>query len=111
MHINVEDTQLRVTREKGDPKYYNGGWGSAESCLLYHIKKALIVMGYDVVKKNPQKDGHMVSNDHYLRERTGFFAIIDGQYAIRNMADEFNKEGVIVLDIHGDMPTTGSILC
>jgi hypothetical protein len=70
MKITVKENCLVITREKGDTKYTNSGWSTAESKLLYHIKEKLNSQGYDLIKKRMWKDGHLVDNEQqYLRTR------------------------------------------
>ena len=100
MIVEIKNNQAIVTKEKGDPTFRDSDWGSAESRLLYHMKKALNAQGYDFIKKLMHKDGHLVSdNMHYLRIRKpkegGIFCIWDGQWAIRNSAIQFNTEGSV----------------
>jgi Fe-S cluster assembly scaffold protein SufB len=107
MKLEMTETTLTVTAEKGDKKYYHRGrnsWGSNESNLLYAILKELKKQGYDLIKKRMHKDGHLVDDSQqYIRSRklkAGAIAIYDSQYAIRNMADDWNKEGKITLSVH-----------
>ena len=90
-----------VTREPGDPVFRNGGWGDAESQLLYHVKKELLRQDFDVIKKRMWKDGHLVDEtQQYIVTRKGFrpsFWVYDNNYAIRNMAEDFNRDGKIEL--------------
>jgi hypothetical protein len=107
MKIKLENSSLTVTREPNDPKFYNGGkntWGSAESRLLYHIKKALIAAGHDVIKKRMQADGHMYGNEEtqYIRSRKiakgkPYLMIYDGMWAIRQLQEPWNEHGEITL--------------
>ena len=109
MELIFSTYTLRVIREKGDPKFYGkynqcGGWGSGESKLMHHIKKKLITMGYDVIKKRMWKDGHMMGEEQqYIRTRKtkgeGSFYIYDSHYSIRNLAKVWNKNGEIVLQM------------
>lgn len=99
MKVVLREYECVITREKGDPKIYNGVWG--DSRLLYLVKKELIKQGYDVVKKLMYKDGHLVSSDvYYIRERKGKFAIWDDQYAIRFTYEPYNKDGRVVLVVN-----------
>jgi hypothetical protein len=107
MKIKLENSSLTVTREPNDPKFYNGGkntWGSAESRLLYHIKKALIAAGHDVIKKRMQKDGHLYGDERtqYIRSRVikkgvPYMMIYDGMYAIRQLQETWNEKGEVSL--------------
>ena len=107
MKIMMTTRTFKVFKEKKDPKFYGKyshyqGWGSGESKLLYHIKKELNKIGFDVIKKRMCKDGHMVSEEQqYIRTRKmsgqRSFYIYDSHYSIRNLADDWNKNGEIEL--------------
>ena len=108
MNIEFSRTYITVTREQGDSKYYGSKskstWGSAESGLLHAIKKQLIAMGFDVIKKRIQADGHLygTTDTQYIRSRDfrpGSIMIYDGQYAIRDLAEDWNRDGKIILSI------------
>ena len=103
MKIELKTNSLVVTKDATDKKFH-GGWGSAESQLLHHIKKTLISAGYDVIKKRMAKDGHLYGDDttQYIRSRkigkgTPYMMIYDGQWAIRNLATEWNETGKVTL--------------
>lgn len=110
MQVMIEGSACIVVREPNDPRFKDGGWGSAESTLLHHVKKELIKQGYDVIKKRMWKDGHMV-DDHcqYLRTRkkTGIpdkdIYVWDGHYQVRNAAEDFNREGKVVYNVVRDV--------
>jgi hypothetical protein len=94
----ISATYVTVTRDPFDPRPSN------ESHLLHMIKKELIAQGFDVIKKRMWKDGHMVS-DHcqYIRSRNvkapDAFMLWDDQYAIRDLAEDFRKNGVVTLHL------------
>jgi hypothetical protein len=87
---------VTITREPSDLR------PSDESHLLHMIKKELIAQGFDVIKKRMWKDGHMVS-DHcqYIRSRNvkpnDAFMLWDDQYAVRDLAEDFRKNGMVTL--------------
>jgi hypothetical protein len=91
MKVELAKYHCIITREKDDLKIYS------ESLLLYKVKQELIKQGYDVIKKRMWKDGHLYGDDtlQYIRSRypnlKGYFAIYDGQYAIRAMVGDYNK--------------------
>jgi hypothetical protein len=103
MNVRFERTTLVVERAPGDPRMRGGSWGSAESQLLYHIKKYLNRHGFDLVKKRMWRDGHLVSDDQlYLRSRNlkaGDFAIWNGSYAIYDSGERFMRDGRVVLNV------------
>ena len=90
-----------IIREKEDAKIYS------DSALWHKIKKQLIVMGYDVIKKLMHKDGNMVdSSQHYVRTKNYFtgkgsgFALHFGNYMIYPMYEDWNDKGSICLEFH-----------
>lgn len=85
MKFKLSGNTLTVIRETGDPKFYCGSWGNAESRFLYHVKQALnkskrdiekIGNGHSIprikfIKKRMWKDGNMVDeSQQYLRTKT-----------------------------------------
>ena len=116
MKVEIKGFNLRdrcgyctVTREPGDPKFHNSGWGAqgnqGESKLLYYVKKILNARGYDLIKKRIQKDGHMMGDQYqqYLRARKSSkdpsknIYIYNHRYAIEGAEEEFNKNGSVTL--------------
>ena len=74
-----------------------------ESQLLHHVKLELIKQGYDVVKREMVKDGHLVSEGvHYIRDRKGKFAIWNGDYQVVDAAKYWNKHNHVFLDYVND---------
>ena len=109
MKVALEDKICIIQREQGDPKFYNsrGSWGSGESRHLYHIQKALIAQGYDVIKKRMWRDGHLVDDEQqYIRTRKGFepsFMIYDSEYALRLLNEDYNNNERIRLAVVRDI--------
>ena len=111
MQVKIEGNQCIVTREKGDRKYYRGGWGDGESQLLYAVKKILNARGYDLIKKRMWKDGHLWGDDttQYLRTRKPSgnplkdIYIFNDYWQIRGAEEDFNKEGRTVLAVTTDV--------
>jgi len=100
MRVELRGHLCVVTRELGDPRMHAGGFGgTAESHLLYHVKLALNAQGHDLIKRRVQADGHMWGweKSAYLRDRKWRFCIVDGDYALRDCAEEFNKRGEVRL--------------
>jgi hypothetical protein len=93
MEVTIKDTYISVRRTTG-PRL------KTESAFYYALKKALIAQGHDVVKKNPQKDGHLTSAPYYIRERSGKWCAIDDQYALRLIHLEYNRRQPVTLIIH-----------
>ena len=106
MKVTLTETQCIVKRQPGDPKYRDGGWGTGESRLLYHVKKILNERhGCKLIKKRMQADGHMYGDEktQYLRSKNPrdktVMCIYDNEYAIRNSAEDFNKLGRVVFRV------------
>lgn len=104
MKVTIDGMICRVEKEKGDPKFVDGEWGSGESRLLYKVKNILNSQGWDLVKKRMWKDGHMVDEQQqYLRSRKAkdkkIMAIYSTFYQIRGANDDFNNNGVVELQI------------
>ncbi len=71
-------------RKPGTPKLYT------ESAVFYRIKTILNAAGYDVIKRSPERDGHMHSAPYYIRDRKWKFALIDDNYALRSICEAYN---------------------
>jgi hypothetical protein len=99
MKIHADGNTLTLIREETDPIFRDGGWGTAESRLLHHAKKRLQAAGFDVVKRRLHADGHMMGDarSQYIRERKHRFYVYDGNWQIRDAAEEFNREGKVTL--------------
>jgi hypothetical protein len=100
MKVQIVNNQyVHCVKEVGDLVFKNSGWTNAESIFLYHVKNELIKQGYDVIKKQMWKDGHMVSmGAQYIRTRKYFenkdgFCTYNQFYATEDAGLEFNKKG------------------
>ena len=108
MKLEFKGTDLIVTREEGDPKYYGVVNGAGESKLLHAIKVELNKQGYDLIKKRMWKDGHMVDEmQQYLRTRKKGAGKVDIYirslfWAVRGANDDFN-EGEVILAVDYDV--------
>lgn len=90
---------LFAYHEPGDSRVRN------DSDFFYRIKKALINLGHDVIKKEMVKDGHMASEGvYYVRSRhwrrPGAFAVWDTAYSIRSIAEFYNERKETALEVH-----------
>jgi len=115
MKAEIKDGYIVVKREATDPKFRNTGWGAngnqGESRLLYHLKNLLNSMGYDLIKKCIQKDGHMMGDQYqqYLRSRkpsgdpSKDIYIYNHRYAIEGAEEEFNENGEVMLMLVTDV--------
>jgi len=102
--LDFDKHVCEVTKEKGDPRFYSGSWGDAESRFLYHVKQQLVKQGCDVIKKRMWKDGHLVDDSQqYIRSRNinsdDVLMIYNSNYAIVDAGEEFNKSGFYNLTI------------
>lgn len=102
-----------VTKEPGDPTFRDGGWGTGESRLLYHVKQILNRRGYDFIKKRMVNDGLTFPGDQqYLRERKTkkrCLVIYNPNYDVEFANEPFNREGKVTLelcDIYEELPET-----
>lgn len=87
----VTFNRYSVTVERGN----SGEYVKDESDFFYKLKNILNRKGLDLIKKKPEKDGHMFSAPYYLRARDWSFAIVDNFYALRDAAKQY-KEGLTV---------------
>jgi hypothetical protein len=75
----------------------------SESAFWFALKNELAKQcAMDLVKKVMSKDGHMVGGNgypYYLRDRKWKYCIHDHLYAIRDLAKDFNKDGVVTLSV------------
>lgn len=81
--MDIKNTWFK--REPNEPKLYT------ESAIYYRIKQILNDAGFDVIKKNPQKDGHLTGAAYYIRDRKHRFCLFDDDYAIRFLTEPFNS--------------------
>jgi hypothetical protein len=91
MKIEITKNSLIARAENDREKYYT------ESALYFVIKKELNKRGYDVIKRCPGKDGHLTSAPYYIRDRKNKFCWIDNNYAIKDLAKDFNNNRIIQL--------------
>ena len=97
--LDFQSGYCHVYKESTDP-YFN-----SESRFLYWIKRELIKLGYDVIKKLAWKDGNLVSDDlHYIRTRSfsgkdNEFYIYNNYYAIEDSKKYFNEDGYVSLQL------------
>jgi hypothetical protein len=98
MKVTLNKYNCEVSRQDTDPKRFGN-----ESTLMHHVKLELISMGYDVIKKRMWKDGHLVDDtQQYIRSRAiktdKDFYIYSGVYALRDLSDDWNKEGKVIFN-------------
>ncbi len=91
-----------VRREKGDSRFYT------DSTFLYHVKKKLIEMGHDVIKKRAWKDGNLVDDDlQWIRSReprqARSFALWWGNHQTYEAVEDWNEKGEVRLQAMWDL--------
>ena len=63
-----------------------------EPTVWYHIKKELNKQGYDFIKKELAKDGHMVNDGvYYIRSRDKSISIYQSDYMADSIVDKYNS--------------------
>ena len=92
-----------VEEQEGDPKFYK------ETAFFHALKKSLIELGYDVIKKRMWKDGHLVDDlQFYIRTRKkkpdrDSFCIYQSDFMIRQIFEPWNEEGKVKLWVMYDI--------
>ena len=108
MRVTLSTHTVRLDCEPGDPKYYGRGWAPTHR-LLYHARNALRAQGLDVIKRRLSADGHLMGDDEtpYLRDRGWAYAILDERWAVRDLAEDWNRLGTVTLTLQRweDAPT------
>lgn len=107
MRIKFEGESITLIREADDPKFYGARFAKGEHNLLSFLKKALNALGFDLIKKRAQKDGHMIGDEYqpYLRARQArhpkanlpHIYIWWGSYALRGANEDWNNGEVTLL--------------
>jgi len=107
--LGAEGGRVTVRRESGERGCHGQGW-RAEHALLHRLKVALNKVGFGLVKKRAQKDGHLYGAEGtpYLRASTSVLThphiyIWDPAYAIRNAAEDYNGGEAVVFLVSGDI--------
>jgi len=106
MRVELKSYSCIVFRDN-DSKIYS------ESLFFHKLKTELIKQGYDVIKKQMWKDGHLVDdNQYYVRSRETkenktdmrrSFAVYDTQYAFQFAYEPYNKDGQVTLAVIRDI--------
>lgn len=96
MEMKKDGNRVTVTRTPSDQRV------RSESDFWYKLRNLLKKSGEDVIKKEMSKDGHLTSDGiFYVRSRhpgrLGTYGIYDPRYQLRNVAEDFNKEGSVTL--------------
>ncbi len=106
MLVYIRGPSCYIYRQGNDKPFLSsaGGWGDADSRLLYVVKCILQNRGYPIIKKRMHKDGHLMGTDstQYLRTRNSAnlsFCIYHGDWQIELAAENFNVLGRVVLDV------------
>lgn len=103
MKIRYNGQNVILEAEDGETRVRN------ESDLFFRLRNVLRAQGYDVIKKEAAKDGHMVAEGvFYVRTRSmesrNSFAFYDARYAERDVALDYNLDGIVKLRILGRSP-------
>lgn len=77
---------------------------ASESGLYYEVKREMNHCGYDCIKKQPNRDGHMTSAPFYIRARDKSWCILDEMHQMRDPSMIINKARVIVFRNHFAIP-------
>ena len=86
MIAKFNGNQLVVKKLIEDKRLYK------ESTVWYHIKEELNKQGYDFIKKEMAKDGHMVDDgEYYIRSRDKSIRIYQNDYATESIVDKYNS--------------------
>jgi Fe-S-cluster containining protein len=75
-----------------------------ESALYHELKKELQRQGYDCIKKQPGKDGHMTSCPFYIRDRMNKWCMIYEQHEMYCPAERINLGRQLVFRNHWAIP-------
>lgn len=95
MLIEIRKHTIVVRNEINDPAF-----GKDDSRFLYHVKKALIRLGYDCIKKRAWRDGHLVDDYmQYIRDRKKRWFVYDPGRDARSIAEIFDRDGKATLFI------------
>lgn len=99
MILTVGSSGVAVLRDISDPLFHGD-----DSRFLYHVKKSLVRLGYDCIKKKAWKDGHLVDNEmYYIRSRDRVWYLYDPRHAERSCARDFDNDRTIILSLVGRM--------
>ena len=86
MIAKFNGNQLVVKKLIEDKRFHK------ESTVWYHIKEELNKQGYDFIKKEMAKDGHMVDDgEYYIRSRDKSIRIYQNNYATESIVDKYNS--------------------
>jgi hypothetical protein len=112
-HPSVATGVCEIEKEPGEQniKEYKG-WCppvglpiDPNSTFFYHVKRVLLQQGYDVIKKQMCKDGHLTDTGRqYIRSRKlkgEAFVVFDHRWPMNELAvNEYNKTGKTWLTMH-----------
>ncbi len=93
MIVELKSHSCIVTLEKGERM-------KTESDLFYKLKVVLQNQGYDVIKKCPEKDGHMYSAPWYIRERKWAWCLVHNRHELELAHEVINQHRSITLYRH-----------
>jgi hypothetical protein len=91
IQLNFLENMAIVRKEDKDKKIYR------DSELFHKIKRELQALGFDCIKKERVKDGHLVSEgEYYIRDRKWEWWIFNPDYQIQAAYQDYN-EGKVTL--------------
>ena len=109
--LRADGGTLTVTRDLEDPKFRGMKEGRGERQLLGYLASKLNGRGFNLIRKEMAKDGHLTSEDRfYLRPRsrkaerqnTPHVYILNPNWDIAGAEEAWNREGTVVLQVLGD---------
>jgi hypothetical protein len=107
-HLGKGAGSLTVHREEADPKFHGMKHAKGEHRLFHHLRNALNALGFNVLKKRVQSDGHLMGDEFqpYLRTRKPtpdlpHIMVVSDFYALRGANEDWN-DGVVNLRITYD---------
>ena len=112
MKVKIKKSQVIITREANDPKFYGIKDAAGESQFLHHIKQWLnrnFNCGGKIkwIKKRMHHDGHLVDElQQYIRTDKpvkcvgGYISLHNDHWAINGLEEDFNGgKAVLALNI------------
>lgn len=108
MIVRLHSLECIVERTNDREKFKASGYsGSADSAVFYNVQKILNGRGYDLAKGTPGNHGHLTGEPYYLyprrRSNGPHIYIHDSNYAVRCAAEDFNRFGVVTLNVEYDV--------
>ncbi len=95
MTVSLNLHGVTKVKRNGGPKIYK------ESTFWNHVRNVLRKQGYDVIETNAEREGLMWADKytHMVTMRNRSWALFHNSYAIRNVYEQYNRDGEIDLSI------------